>query len=305
MGGGSGQLPADTTEWTGTVPCQEEFEFTVVALDAADGEIGRASVDGTTQPCPSFVDLYGEPQVITGAPMEVPPGELYRTAATCPDGMAAIGGGFSAGGDLGHEPRGWMRGSVANDDGRSWGITVEAPPDRVGFAQPYVVCLAGAETVKVRESAWVGEGSTGSVSVQCPPDTMVTGGGWGLDSDGADIRSSVRDGNGWQATASGTEAGSGLVVAAVCLDFEYGSASTVEGSGSAEEGAVGWAMAGPCRASNLMTGGGFRLHGGVAHSAHPSGDQWRISVWNPAGTGGSATFVSEAVCAWGGPVIRE
>jgi hypothetical protein len=202
--------------------------------------------------------------------------------ATCPAGSVVVGGGYDA-----TDPdvtfyvqykygNGW-RGYAKNNSGSSRQITV------------FAVCLhnaPGASVTQELAQAMLYPGSSTPAIADCPPGSIVTGGGFYVDPD-ADLqvyqaRKSPTS-EGWMVWAYNHSGSDKTFLAyAMCLSGSGGTITQIEKTVDISAGTTGYALP-TCGGGSLLTGGGFSgpLDLIVYRNSSPySGGQWQVYAKN-------------------------
>jgi len=211
----------------------------------------------------------------------VPANDVGYTTATCPEGSVVVSGGFAHGSApdmfvyshrmLGN---GW-RAYAKNDTGSSQLLNV------------YAVCLrntAGTVT-QVYQQVTAPANDIGHPVAACPSGSVVTGGGWAVQSDHSlHVYNSSKSGNGWQVYAKNTTASDEVLnVYAICLSNTGG--ATAQLTNQVSIGANTSGTATNACGDDIVTGGGFA--GGtdlyVYNTSKSTSDEaWFVAAKNTA-----------------------
>jgi hypothetical protein len=152
---------------------------------------------------------------------------------------------------------------------------------------------------RVENNISLGPGDTGSVSVNCPSESVVVSGGFTTHPTILVYRHSIA-GNGW--IAYGKNNGGAvkkLYVSAVCLSHTSGSISNTYTDDTASGGGIGHPVA-TCPAGSVVTGGGWSINSDgslVAYVSTKTGNGWEVFVDNNSGS--TKTARAYAVCLSG------
>lgn len=166
------------------------------------------------------------------------------------------------------------------------------------FISPGIfIFLPAVETVGNDVS--INPGNSGSVSVNCPSDSVVVSGGYATNSDVMVYQNAI-SGNGWKAYGK-NNAGvvRTLFVYAVCLSNTTGTVTSHASAVSAPGGGIGNPKA-SCPAGSVITGGGWSVTSNpnlVVYVSAKNGNGWEIFAHNKTGSNKSVKVY--AVCLSG------
>ena len=155
-------------------------------------------------------------------------------------------------------------------------------------------------TQLVSEQTSIPAGAAGNVTASCPPNSVLTGGGYAAPTTIFVYNHSMQ-GNGWRAYGMNNSGSSGAITAyAVCLFSAPGASSTqVSQQVSVSGNDIGRAPA-ACPPGSIVTGGGWaaqstgNLH---VYNSSRSGNGWQVYARNRTGT--SLLLNGYAVCLSG------
>ncbi len=197
--------------------------------------------------------------------------------------ISVVGGGMGAAmaDTLPADTTSWNGGSVGcNATGGFTLIALAADNSEIGratvnFSGP--PCGAEPETTQVYAQVTLSGNSTGNVAVNCPADTVVTGGGYAANAD-IYVYNSSMNGNGWRVygnNRSGTD--KLLNVYAICMSHSGGTTSQIYSQAS---GAATLHAEVSCPAGSIVTGGGFAGNHNPAelyiYNSSRSGNGWQV-----------------------------
>jgi len=185
--------------------------------------------------------------------------------------------------------------NVPEEEGE--GPVFEGPFLEIEPIPGFILTLPTVDTVINQES--IPAGSTASSTVECPAETIVTGGGYAAQ-DGLFIYNSSKSGNGWRVYAkNNTGSAKPLNAYAVCMANTEGSSSQILNQVSVSGGSIGHAVA-SCPAGSVLTGGGWAgRHDGslFVYNSSRSGNGWQVYAKNT--TGSSIPLNAYAICVSG------
>ncbi|MGD8457593.1 MAG: hypothetical protein PVF83_14515 [Anaerolineales bacterium] len=149
---------------------------------------------------------------------------------------------------------------------------------------------------RVDNSISINGGNSGSVSVDCPGDSIVVSGGFVTNSDVMVYEQRI-SGNGWKAYGKNNGgAVKKLYVYAVCLSNTTGSVTTHASDANASGGGIGNPKAN-CPSGSIITGGGWKVPSDpdvVVYVSAKNGNGWEIFAHNK--TGSNKSIRVYAVC---------
>jgi hypothetical protein len=220
----------------------------------------------------------------------IAPGNSGHTTVNCPSGTVAVSGGFAA--------QTGIRIFHSMKDGNGWRVYGRNLASANQQMTIYAVCLttSSGSSSQPFEQVNIAANDRTNLSVDCPTDSIVTGGGWVIGSDtGVDIYNSSRDGNGWQIWVNNTQSNTPLVnVYAICLSGVSGSTSQIMSSGTIDALDSGYVKK-ECPSGSLSTGGGFAIQlGPVIYNTSYRDNGWINYALNQ--TGDDKTMYTYAIC---------
>lgn len=151
------------------------------------------------------------------ASISISPGASSYTIASCPAGSIVTGGGYASNPDTL-----WVYNSSMSGNG--WAAFAQNLGGSNQMFNVYAICLSGISgaTTQVVAQALISGGASGGVEVACPSGSIVTGGGFALNSDLVIYNTSMKltDMTRWNSFARNNgSAGRQLNVYAICLSL--------------------------------------------------------------------------------------
>ncbi len=300
-GAAEGGVPARRESLELSVPCNSDFEFMLSAVDDDTAIIGSVAGEYTSADCASVI-LYLPPTAASGVEaVGSPNGPPAQSIASCPDGAAAIGGGFVAAPEVGEVERGFVVASLQASPSE-WAARIQSPASRLVTIRAHAICLPDAETQTVVTRADVESGATVTLTAGCPAGSVAISGGWETAA-GLNVLASIPESGGWSIRvadelADGTPRTA--AVQAVCLLDDRPSTVVVSSADSIPYNGAATLPAPRCPDGTYPTGVGVSSDRSVVFESLEWADTgWTVEVRNPwrfAASGPAARVRLLGVC---------
>jgi hypothetical protein len=237
-------------------------------------------------PVPSFTLLPASNQVL--AQVSVAASGSGNVEAACPSGSIVTGGGFAGSSSL----QVYTLFSKSN----GWLAAAQNLSASVQGLNAYAECLSHTtgSTQQVFAQVTTAAGGVGHAIVNCPSGSVITGGGFGSNTNLA-VYTNSATGNGWEVYAKNTSSSNELLnVYAICLSGTSGSTQQVLNQVSAAGNGTGHAVA-ACPSGTYLTGGGYAGNLSLfVYNESATGSNWQVYARNTSGT--SQLLNSYAIC---------
>jgi hypothetical protein len=215
----------------------------------------------------------------------IPAGSSGNVTASCPPNSILTGGGYAT-----HPTVLVYNHSKQGNGWRAYGMN-NSGVNRVINA--YAVCLfnaPGASSTQAVQQVTVDGNAIGHATAGCPSGSIITGGGWAVQSGGSlHVYNSSRFGNGWQLYVRNRTGTSRLMnVYAICLSGTDWTTQQVLQQDSVPGGGTGPVVS-ICPSGSLVTGGGFAGNDNLTiYNTTPRAglDSWINYASNTAGSSG-------------------
>jgi hypothetical protein len=241
----------------------------------------------------------GTPKIRTvSTRVTVAPGADGFVAAPCPSGTVVTGGGFSMANTREELPH-FVEGIFLDVDsmrkqGNGWKVQGTNYGDQPVVLTAYAVCLAdpSAQTAEVKAEKNIPAKGGGTVTVNCPKGSVITGGGY--DAQDTDISESGPAGDAWRIRAVNNGNQFAPVSAyAVCLSGVPAKSAYAVASKCVQDYQFGY-VAAECPAGSALTGGGFINEDAIMDEVSAHGQTWVVHGFGYYATHGR--IVAHAAC---------
>ena len=238
----------------------------------------------TITPLPLSVKQMGEQ-------VSIPANENGNTTVLCPSGSIVVSGGF----DSENGVRIWH----SMKDGNGWRVYGRNTTSSSKTIRVYAICLyqSGGLTSQEMNQENADPNDTSQLEVDCPLDSLVTGGGWVIGATNpVEIINSSRSGNGWQIDVNNSGEDDPLInVYAICLSGVSATTAQVSVSNGEIPGGETEQLYKSCPSGSSVTGGGFATNIGVIiDNTSKVANGWGNEARNT--TSSTKLFTTYAIC---------
>lgn len=209
----------------------------------------------------------------------------------CPAGALVTSGGFAAQSGL----RVWH----SMKDGNGWRIYATNKLDEPQNLTVFATCLSNSGGSVLQEvfQANAEPETVTQLSAACPPNTLVTGGGFVIGtSDSIQLYNSSKNENGWQIFIDNASDSTPLInVYAICIEGVSGSTTSYQNTSGTIPPSGAVVLSQICPDNAYVTGGGFVINrGALVYSSFKFQNGWINAARNT--TGVEKLFYTSAIC---------